>query len=147
MADRSYTYDPTKIVGKGKDRMRFELGDTMVEGGAETAALSDEEINAVLEMYPNKWKKAKLALVESICWRFSYEVDTDVGPLSLGLQARVEVWREMYKELKAELNYSVPSANPAAISGAPYFYKGMMDNPSTGRKEGGGCVSQARKPL
>ena len=147
MADRSYTYDPTKIVGKGKDRMRFELGDTMVEGGPETAALTDEEINAVLEMYPNKWKKAKLALVESICRRFSYEVDTDVGPLSLGLQARVEVWREMYKELKAELNYFVPSANPAAISGTPYFYKGMMDNPSTGRKEGGENVSQARKPL
>ena len=57
MAERKYTYDPTKIKEKGKDRMRFELGDTMVEGGAETAALSDEEINAVLEMYPNKWKK------------------------------------------------------------------------------------------
>lgn len=142
MAERSYTYDPTKIKEKGKDRMRFELGDTMAEGGAETAALSDEEINAVLEMYPNKWKKAKLALVESICRRFSYEVDTDVGPLSLGLQARVEVWREMYKELKAELNYSVPSANPAAIGGDAYFYKGMMDNPAAGRKEGTGtCIS------
>ena len=142
MVERSYTYDPTKIKEKGKDRMRFELGDTMVEGGAETAALSDEEINAVLEMYSNKWKKAKLALLESICRRFSYEVDTDVGPLSLGLQARAEVWREMYKELKTELgNYSVPSVNPAAISGDPYFYKGMMDNPAVSRKEGGGDVS------
>lgn len=142
MTAKTYTYDPTKIKEKGKDRMRFELGDTMVEGGSDTAALTDEEINAVLEMYPNKWKKAKLALVESICRRFSYEVDTDVGPLSLGLQARVEVWREMYKELKAELgNYAVPSANPAAISGDAYFYTGMMDNPAVSRKEGGGDVS------
>ena len=30
MAERSYTYDPTKIKEKGKDRMRFELGDTKI---------------------------------------------------------------------------------------------------------------------
>jgi hypothetical protein len=139
MAEKTYTYDPAKISEKGKDRMRFELGDTMVEGGSETAALTDEEIIAVLGIYPNRWKKAKLALVESLCRRFSYEVDTDVGPLSLGLQGRVEAWREMYKELKAEIGgYSVPRANPAAISGNPYFYAGMMDNPAAGRKEGGG---------
>lgn len=142
MAAKTYTYDPSKIKEKGKDRMRFELGDTMVEGGSETAALTDEEINAVLEMYPNKWKKAKLALVESICRRFSYEVDTDVGPLSLALKGRVEVWREMYKELKAEIGgYSVPRANTAVIGGSPYFYAGMMDNPAASRKEGGGNVS------
>lgn len=28
---------PEKIRECGKDRMRFELGDTMVEGGAETS--------------------------------------------------------------------------------------------------------------
>lgn len=32
---RTYTYDPSKIQENGKDRMRFELGDTMVEGEAE----------------------------------------------------------------------------------------------------------------
>ena len=46
--------------------MRFELGDTMVEGGADTSALADAEITAALEMYPEKWKRAKLALLESI---------------------------------------------------------------------------------
>lgn len=139
MAEKTYTYNPSKIGEKGKDRMRFELGDTMVEGGAETAALTDEEIDAVLVLYLNRWKKAKLALVESLCRRFAFEVDTDVGPLSLGLQGRVTVWREMYKELKAETGgYSAPSANPAAIGGSPYFYTGMMDNPTTGRKGGGG---------
>lgn len=139
MAEKTYTYDPAKISEKGKDRMRFELGDTMVEGGTETAALTDEEITAVLGIYPKRWKRAKLALVESLCRRFSYEVDTDVGPLSLGLQGRVETWREMYKELKTEIgSYSVPKANPAAIGGSPYFYAGMMDNPAAGEKEGGG---------
>ncbi|MCL5981732.1 MAG: hypothetical protein M1571_04295 [Firmicutes bacterium] len=139
MAEKTYTYDPSKISEKGKDRMRFELGDTMVEGGAETAALTDEEINAVLALYPSRWKKAKLALVESLCRRFSYEVDTDVGPLSLGLQGRAEAWRAMYEELKASVgNFAAPSANPAAIGGSPYFYAGMMDNPAADRKEGGG---------
>jgi len=139
MAEKTYTYDPSKISEKGKDRMRFELGDTMVEGGAETSALTDEEINAVLELYPNRWQRAKLALVESLCHRFSFEVDTTVGPLSLGLQGRVEAWKAIYEELKASVgNYAAPSANPAAIADNPYFYAGMMDNPSTGRKGGGG---------
>lgn len=139
MAEKNYTYDPAKISEKGKDRMRFELGDTMVEGGAETAALTDEEITAILGIYPDRWKRAKLALVESLCRRFSYEVDTKVGPLSLGLQGRVEAWRDMYEELKAEIgSYSVPRANPAAIGGGTYFYTGMMDNPEAGGKKGGG---------
>lgn len=139
MPEKNYTYDPAKISENGKDRMRFELGDIMVEGGAETTALTDEEITAILGIYPKRWKRAKLALVESLCRRFSYEVDTDVGPLSLGLQGRVEAWREMYKELKAEIGgYAVPRANPAAIGGSPYFYAGMMDNPAAGTKEGGG---------
>ncbi len=139
MADKTYTYDPSKMSQNGIDRMRFELGDIMVEGGTETAALTNEEINAVLGLYPKRWKKAKLALIESLCRRFAYEVDTDVGPLSLGLQGRVEAWKEMYKELKAEIgNYSVPSTNTAAISASPYFYTGMMDNPAKDRKEGGG---------
>lgn len=139
MAENGYTYDPTKIGENGKDKMRFELGDTMIEGGSETTALTDEEIIAILAAYPRKWKRAKLALVESLCRRFSYEVDTDVGPLSLGLQDRAKAWHEMYKELKAEIgNYSVPSANPAAIGGSAYFYTGMMDNPVAGGEKGGG---------
>ena len=58
MAEKTYTYDPAKISEKGKDRMRFELGDTMIEGGKEIAAFTDEEITAVLDIYPNRWKKA-----------------------------------------------------------------------------------------
>ena len=36
--------------------MRFELGDTMVEGGADTCALTDEGNFSGSEKYPKKWK-------------------------------------------------------------------------------------------
>lgn len=110
--------------------MRFELGDTNISGDAETAALSDGEINAMLAAYPGKWKRAKLALVESVCRRFAYEVETTVGPLKLGLQGRADAWRMIYKELRAEAgSYSAPSVNRDSIGGQPYFNAGMMDNP------------------
>ena len=130
MAMQTYTYDPSRIGDKNKDRMRFELGDTNISGGAETAALSDGEINAMLAAHPGKWKRAKLALVESVCRRFAFEVETTIGPLKLGLQARADAWRAMYKELKAEAgSYSAPSVNPDSIAGKPYFDAGMMNNP------------------
>ena len=101
--ERKYTYEPEKISENGKDRMRFELGDTMVEGGADTSALADAEITAALEMYPGKWKRAKLALLESICRRFSYEPDTKTGPLSFSFGERAKQWREDYEKLKKEV--------------------------------------------
>lgn len=134
----TYTYDPTKIKENGKDRMRFELGDTMVEGAAETCALSDEEYQATIELYP-RWRKAKLSLLSSIMHRFSYEVDTKVGPLSLSLRQRAEAWKAMYDELKAEdARMAVPSANPAAVTDEHYFYEGMHDNRELNGTEGGG---------
>lgn len=42
MAKGTYTYEPGNITTAGLDLMRFELGDTMVEGGADTCALTDE---------------------------------------------------------------------------------------------------------
>ena len=64
MSKGAYTYEPGNITEFGKDRMRFELGDTMVEGLADTTALTDEEIQAAIDAYPNKWKRAKLMLLE-----------------------------------------------------------------------------------
>ena len=101
--ERKYTYEPEKISENGKDRMRFELGDTMVEGGADTSALADAEITAALEMYPGKWKRAKLALLESICRRFAYEPDAKTGPLSFSFGERAKQWREDYEKLKKEV--------------------------------------------
>ena len=141
MARYTYSYDATKIGERGKDRMRFELGDIMVEGMEQTSALSDEEYNAILQAYPGKWKKAKLLLIESIMRRFSYEVDTDVGPLSLSLRQRYDDWKAMYEQLKKEVcAATVPGANPAAINGGHYFTEGMHNNPNAGGTEakGGG---------
>lgn len=136
MAQLTYTYDASKIAEHGLDQMRFELGDTMVEGGAETCALSDQEYKAVIEAYP-RWKRAKLACVESVLRRFSYEVNTKVGELNLSLSDRLDYWKKLYSDLKADVSASAPLANPAAINGDHYFYAGMMENYGTGRGGGG----------
>ena len=128
-----YTYEPDKIKERGKDRMRFELGDTMVEGGVETSALTDAEINAVLEMFPGKWKRAKLALLESLCRRFAYEPDTKTGPLSFSFAERAKIWREDYEKLKKEVQNGSAAIPRYGIGGdgsrhPPYFRVGMMEN-------------------
>jgi len=142
----SYSYLPENIMAYGKDRMRFELGDTQVDGEELTCALCDEEYEAVISekvVTKRQWKKAKLACIESIFRRFSYEPDTKEGPLSLMLGARAKLWQEEYEKLKAELKKGAVS--PGAIAqinsygnGAgfptPYFYNGMM---STEESEGG----------
>lgn len=141
----TYTYDPAGIAAKGKDTMRFELGDVMVTDGVKTAYLSDEEITAILNVYPTSWRRAKLALIESVLRRFSYEVDTKIGPLNLGLTARYEAWSAMYKELKAEAQgaCAMPSDPTIGKSAPPYFHSGMHDNHGSiigGRKK---CISES----
>lgn len=128
---KSYNYDPSKVKEPGVDRMRFELGDTMVEGGSETSALTDTEIEAVLEMYPKRWKRAKLALLESICRRFAYEPDTKTGPLSFSFGDRAKLWREDYEKLKKEValeSCAVPASMAGGSKKPPYFYTGMHRN-------------------
>lgn len=132
----SYTYNPKKITETGKDRMRFELGDVMVEGGAETCALADEEYDAVLSKYKGdgKWKKAKLEIVKAILFRFSYEVDTKVGPLNLSLSNRYNHWKAIYDELKGEVgNTHSPVGNTQTLQTNGYFHTGMHDNNSNSR--------------
>lgn len=131
----AYTYNPENIREAGKDRMRFELGDTMTEGQADTTALSDEEIQAALEMYPGRWKKAKLALLESLCRRFAYEVDTKTDTLWLYMQERAKLWRADYESLKKEVSAgscSIPGTGNGSCSRSPYFYAGMQRNGRTG---------------
>lgn len=131
MANGSYNYDPADIKGQTVSRMRFELGDTMVEGGSDTTALTDEEIQVAIDSYPNLWKRAKLMLLESLYRRFSYEVDTKTGPLTLGLHDRAVMWRADYLALKKEIRQescSVPPFAGGAADKPPYFYAGMQQN-------------------
>ena len=93
----TYTYDPSKITESGKDQMRFELGDTIIENGPMTSPLCDEEYEAIISKYPN-WKKAKLQLLEAIVMKLSFEVTTSVDGLSYSFSDRAERWREMLKD-------------------------------------------------
>ena len=130
MSKGAYTYEPGNITEFGKDRMRFELGDTMVEGLADTTALTDEEIQAAIDAYPKKWKRAKLMLLESLCRRFAYEVNTKTGPLSLDMNGRAKLWKEDYDKLKKEVqaeSVSVPRFGNG-VDGPPYFHTGMHEN-------------------
>lgn len=131
MASGTYTYEPGKIKESGKDRMRFELGDVMVEGCSDTTALTDEEIQAAIDTYPKSWKRAKLMLLESLCRRFAYEVDTKTGPLWLYMQNRAKQWREDYDKLKKEVSAetcSIPQFRNGSNNKPPYFYTGMQQN-------------------
>lgn len=137
---KTYTYNPEKIGEQGVDRMRFELGDTMVEGAEETSALSNEEYTAIIAA-KKTWKRAKLAALESIMRRFGMEVNTTVGPLKLEMQSRAEFWRKQYEQLKKECGAdTVPTAGKASpesgTDGGHYFYGGMHDNAYA--KTGGG---------
>lgn len=128
----TYTYDVTKLADKSKDLMRFELGDTDISGGEDTAALTDEEINAMLTIN-SKWKQAKYKLVESVYMRYAKEVQMSTSGLSLGFQARADHWAILYKDLKKEL--SSMGAPSIKTSGPPYFTSGMMRNPGTEGRE------------
>lgn len=125
--DVSFTYDPRNIGQAGKDRMRFELGDMLVDNPNERY-LSDEEITAIIEAN-RSWKRAKLALAESLLHRFAYEVDTRSGPVDWKLSQRYQAWKKLYDELKGE-TAAAGSAPPAPSSAKrpPYFFEGMHDN-------------------
>lgn len=125
-----YNYDPTKVTEPGVSRMRFELGDTMVEGESQTSYLTDEEIEAALSMYPRSWKRAKLHLLLSLYRRFQYEVDTKTGPLSFSLNQRAERFKKMYDDLKKEVEVEmmVVPGSQRGPKKPPYFYAGMQEN-------------------
>ena len=98
----TYTYEPAMITSYGKDRMRFELGDVMVDGKERTCALSDEEYIVLCDdvQSAKDWKRAKLKCLESIFRRFSFEPDTTVGPTSFKFGDRAKLWQEEYEKLK-----------------------------------------------
>ena len=117
--------------------MRFELGDTIITQGAITSPLCDEEYDQIIAG-ADSWRKAKLRALEAIMMKLSYEVDTSVAGLSYSLSSRADRWRQMYKDLRKELQVALPSA-PAlfgpcskTIDGGHYFYADMQTNPRKG---------------
>ncbi len=125
----AYTYDPGKINENGVDRMRFELGDTIVDMGELTSPLCDEEYEAVLSANKD-WRKAKIACLKAIVMKLSYEVDMSVTGLAYSLSQRFDRWKDMFDEEEKKLKDSraVPFVNCGAVSGEPYFHMGLHDN-------------------
>ena len=130
----TYTYSPEKITEGGVDQMRFELGDTVVDGGAATSPLCDEEYKAIITKYGKSWKRAKYECLKAICMKMAYEVDTSVGGLSYSLSERFERFSKMKDEAKKDLAaiHSVPRAgHPGSLmpnDRTPYFYNDMQAN-------------------
>ncbi len=135
-----WSYCPEKINEHGKDRMRFELGDTQVNGGGETCALCDEEYTAIISEKINgennikkAWMFAKLAVLEAILFKLSYQVDTKIDVASWDFGKRAEFWKKLYEGVKVEIkdNLNVPFMSEKAKNKPPYFYTGMKENPRT----------------
>jgi len=130
----TYSYDPTMIKGRGKDQMRFELGDTMTEGGGDTCALCDEEYDAYLmglKEGKKAWMFAKLGILEAICLKMQYMVDMKIDVLSYSFGERAKRWLDMRDRLKKEVLAlaSVPTMAPSLTDTPPYFHKEMKSNP------------------
>lgn len=133
----TYSYDPAEIMQNSVSRARFELGDVLVDGGAETCMLSDEEIAAIIKNTP-KWNAALYKLANAVCMRLAYETDWKDDGTSFSLNQRSERWEKLRDNLKAqaEAESVVPtcSAVNASISnpedGGHYFFGGMMTNPN-----------------
>ncbi len=125
----AYTYDPEKLNENGVDKMRFELGDTVVDMGELTSPLCDEEYKAVLSANKD-WRKAKIACLKAIVMKLSYEVDMSVTGLSYSLSQRFDRWKNMLSEEERKLadTRALPLVNRKSVSGETYFYAGMHDN-------------------
>lgn len=133
---QNYTYDPTKITDGGVDQMRFELGDTVVDLETASSPLCDEEYNAIITKYGDKWAIARLKCLEAIVMKLSFEVDTSVGGLSYSLSQRFERWKTMMEEDKKIVAgiYGVPtpgdphSLSPYGLTRTPYYHNDMQAN-------------------
>jgi len=126
----SYTYRPDNIAANSVDRMRFELGDTAVEGQELSCPLCDEEYAATLQLY-KEWKQAKRACLRAIVSKLAYEVDTDVTGLSYSLSQRFDHWKKMLEELERQTMPSKPIVCESALyspQNQPYFYHDLHVN-------------------
>ncbi len=134
--EKHYTYDVRKLNDNGVNQMRFELGDTIVEGADKTCVLCDEEYKAMIDkaFSENKnWKRAKFLCLKAIVMKLSYEVDYKADSISFSLSQRYEHWRKMYEEEKKLNEHSSISSTLGKnnLKNEHYFTLGMLNNPKT----------------
>ena len=126
----TFTYDPSKLGENGKDKMRFELGDTLVDGAEITSPLCDEEYYAILES-AGSWRKAKIELLRAIAMKLSFQADsTSIDGLSYSFSSRAQRWLDLLdkEEKKENMRHTMPRANRKALCRDNYFYEDMMKN-------------------
>ena len=134
---KTYSYNPANITVDGVDKMRFQLGDTAVDGSADTCVMCDEEYRALISA-SSTWKQTKTACLEAICSRLAYEVNYSADGLSFSLSERYNRFKAMLDSTKKGLQ--TPIVNPAALGkgrkdGGHYFYAGMLNNPNAAGSE------------
>jgi hypothetical protein len=140
MAD-TYTYDNT--LSTDKDKVRFYLGDTDVTN-TELRKVTNEEILAILAIYPNPIKTA-IVIAESLSARYSAYSDESVGDISVSYGQVAK----NYQDLAARLGMRLTTESGGIVAGglsqsakdalaensdavSPAFTKELHNNPQTG---------------
>lgn len=132
----TYTYNPAELTTNSVSRARFELGDVLVSGGAETCMLGDEEITAIINSTPS-WKAALYRLADAVCMRLSFETDWRDDGTSFNLSQRADRWAKLRDTFKrdADAASTIPFSGAVYDSlknpddGGHYFYAGMTQSP------------------
>lgn len=126
----NFTYNPAKCKDGSFNQLRFEIGDTFVDGEEACSLLSDEEYQAIIDHSPT-WKAAKIEVLKQLLLMFAYEVDYTIDGLSVKLQDRYNRFKKLYDDLINE--DALPEVSENAFGPnkkAPhYFYYGMLENP------------------
>ena len=130
----TYSYTPSSLNKNGKDKMRFELGDTQIDGGADTCALCDEEYEALIAE-GKTWRESKIACLKAIVARFAMMVDFHAGGMSIEFSRRYDRYKAMLDDLEKKGQFI--TVNPASLGngcadGGHYFRLGMLNNPYVG---------------
>ena len=136
----SFSYTPTNISQNGKDRIRFELGDT----DAADPLLQDEEIAGALSISSNGHAEATARAARAIAVKFTRQADLQVGPLKLTYQNRAAAYTTIAESFEGKAGLTPGdtsggaggagiSAGGMAGAGGNYFGAGMMDNPVSRR--------------
>lgn len=123
----TYSYAPSEVRDGNLNQMRFELGDTAVDGEGMSCALCDEEYLAIIEA-EDTWTKAKLECLKAIVMKLSYEVDYSADRLSFSLSQRYPRWKEMLDKMQTSGMTPLVSGLGRSGDGGHYFYLGMHDN-------------------
>lgn len=127
----TYTYDTQKLTEFGRDKMRIDLGDIEVEGGADTCALADEEYDALIaETYGagKSWKVAQYRCLQAIVSRMAMMVDVNIDGMKLDMESRYQRWLIMLR-CKEKLFMGLSSPLTLRSRTGYAITKGIHDNP------------------